>query len=74
MAVYRYAVYLQQSDHQAYDTLWKPGETTQYSGIFRCENCGENVACNAGNPLPPQNHAQHPMGADIRWRLIVATH
>lgn len=74
MAVYKYNRYLEQSQHQAFDKLWKPGEQPNYSGIFRCEACGANVACNAGNPLPPQNHAQHHSGADIRWRLIVSIH
>jgi hypothetical protein len=74
VAVYKYLHYLVQSPHAAFDTLYTPGQAPAYSGIFRCEACGANVACNVGNPLPPQNHAQHPTGADIRWRLIVATH
>ena len=74
MAIYKYAHFLERLDHEAFDLVWTPGAEPNYSGIFRCEACGANVACNAGNPLPPQNHAQHPGGGDIRWRLIVATH
>lgn len=74
MAIYKYANYLQQSNHAAYDTLWTPSQRAEYSGIYRCEGCGENAACNRGDPLPPQNHHQHQTTAKIQWRLIVSTH
>jgi hypothetical protein len=72
MAQYKYGGYLQKSDHSAYDTLHKPGATTPDSGIYKCESCGDEVASNKGNPLPPQNHKQHdPAKGLIQWRLIV---
>lgn len=72
MAQYKYANYLNQNDHQAYDTLHTPGATCPDSGIYRCETCGDEIASNKGNPLPPQNHHQHNPGAgSIRWKLIV---
>ncbi len=72
MAQYKYGAYLNQSDHQAYDTLHKPGETCLDSGIYRCEACGDEIASNKGNPFPPQNHHQHSSGlGTIRWKLIV---
>jgi len=74
MAVYKYTKYLEQSDHQAFDQIHSPGTSTPYSGIYRCEGCGENEVSTYSHPLPPQNHHQHTaaQGA-IRWRLIVST-
>ncbi len=72
MAQYKYANYLNQNDHAAYDTLRKPGENCPNSGIYRCETCGDEIASNKGNPFPPQNHHQHAPGKGaIQWRLIV---
>jgi len=72
MALYKYPNYLAASQHAAFDTIQAPGARTPFSGIYRCEGCGHEVASNAGNPLPPQNHHQHTVqqGA-IRWRLVV---
>ena len=72
MALYKDGKYLAKSEDQAFDSLHRPGETTPYSGIYRCETCGDEVASNAGNPLPPQNHHQHnPASGQILWRMIV---
>ncbi len=72
MAWYKYPQFLQKSDNAAYDTLHSPGDATPFSGIYRCENCGDEVASNKGNPLPPQNHKQHdPAKGKVLWRLIV---
>lgn len=75
MAIYKYPNFLQQSAHAAYDQVHKAADIAPYSGIYRCEGCGENAVSTHGNPLPPQNHHQHTanQGA-IRWRLIVSTH
>jgi hypothetical protein len=71
MALYKYSNYLSQSNDAAFDQICTPGTTTPHSGIYRCEGCADEIASNAGNPLPPQNHHQHGhnQGA-IRWRLI----
>jgi hypothetical protein len=29
------------------------------SGIYMCTNCGDEAACNKGDPLPPQDHRQY---------------
>lgn len=72
MAVYKYATYLTSSTHAAFDAISTPGTATPHSGIYRCEGCGKEVASNAGNPLPPQNHHQHDQSQGaIRWKLIV---
>lgn len=72
MAIYKYAEFLQKSNEAVYDSIYKPGQAAPYSGIYRCEGCGREVASNEGEPLPPQNHHQHSLhqGA-VRWRLVV---
>lgn len=71
-AWYKYGSYLSQNDHEAFDELHTPGEVAKHSGVYRCINCGDTVAANAGNPLPPQNHRQHsPNSGAIRWKLLV---
>ncbi len=73
MALYRYEKFLQSSKpNDAWETLYTPGTKAPHSGIYRCEGCGDEIAANAGNPLPPQNHHQHTKEqGTIRWRLIV---
>ncbi|MFO0887577.1 MAG: hypothetical protein U0790_00370 [Isosphaeraceae bacterium] len=74
MALYKYANFLQSSNHEAFDQAHGPSYTTPFSGIYRCTGCGHEVTSVQGHPLPPQNHHQHSasQGA-IRWQLIVAT-
>jgi hypothetical protein len=72
MALYKDSKYLGSSDDAAFDAINTPGVSTPHSGIYRCEGCGHEVASNAGNPLPPQNHHQHGTNqGSIRWRMIV---
>ncbi len=72
MAYYKYMHYLTKSDHQYFENLYDPGDTTPYSGIYRCEACGREDTSVSGKPLPPQNHHQHAAyQGRIRWRLVV---
>lgn len=71
MALYKYQNLLERSDHAAFEMHWKPGEAPPNSGIYRCANCGDEIAANKGNPLPPQNHHQHRNGYPILWQLTV---
>ncbi len=72
MALYKYSSLLQVSDHQAFDTIHNPGALVPYSGVYRCEGCGHEIAEVRGRPLPPQNHHQHTFAQGaIRWRLVV---
>jgi len=74
MANYKYLSYFHQSEHVAFDQVHTPGTLAPHSGIYRCEGCGDNVASNRNEPLPPQNHHQHtPAQGTVRWRLIAAT-
>lgn len=72
MASYKYSKYLTENKSDAFDYIYKPGEKPTNSGIYRCEGCADEVACNKGNPLPSQNHKQHsPSQGAIRWKMIV---
>ncbi len=72
MAQYKYSQYLNKSDHSAYDTKHSPGDTATNAGIYRCTNCGDEIAIAKGHTLPPQNHHQHnPSAGKIEWQLIV---
>jgi hypothetical protein len=53
---------------------YRPGTICPHSGIYICINCRDEAACNAGDPLPPQNHRQHPdTTKPILWKLLVCT-
>lgn len=72
MALYKNKDVLDLSDHAAFDVIHTPGTQPPHSGIYRCLACGDEIAANKGNPLPPQNHHQHAQGqGPIRWQLIV---
>ena len=58
--------------NSVFDTEYKPGETCEYEGIYKCTGCGKEVTIAGGKTLPPQNHHQHSPGqGDIRWQLFV---
>ncbi|WP_432591864.1 hypothetical protein [Stenotrophomonas maltophilia] len=72
MASYKNANFLVHNDGVAFDALLPPGTIAHNSGIYRCSGCGNEIAANKDNPLPPQNHHQHSAGQDpIKWQLIV---
>lgn len=72
MASYKYPQFLVQNDSDSFDSLHAPGQQVPFSGIYRCNGCGREIAANYMNPFPPQNHHQHtPAQGPISWRLIV---
>jgi ribosomal protein L37AE/L43A len=73
MALYNNGNLLKHSQHAAFTYTHGPGARVPDSGIYRCENCGKEIASNAGDPFPPQNHHQHPARNPILWRLLVAS-
>lgn len=50
---------------------YKPGDRAPLSGIYKCIHCGDEIAHNGGEPMPPQNHKQHPVTPPVRWKLSV---
>lgn len=71
MATYQEGQHLTHLKHAAFDTEYSPGFIGLFSGIYRCVACGDEIAANKGNPLPPQNKHQHQTNAQIKWRLLV---
>ncbi len=72
MASYKSSNFLQHNDSAVFDALLSPGTIVANSGIYRCAGCGDEIAANKGNPLPPQNHHQHGiLAGPIQWQLIV---
>lgn len=72
MALYRDKDHVKEANpHPCFESIHKPGEIAEYSGIYRCVNCGDEDACNKGNPFPPQNRHQHKTNSPIGWKLLV---
>ena len=71
MAVYKDGTYFSQSNSSEFDVTYAPGDTPNYSGIFRCMGCNKEVVAEASRKLPPQNHHQHTANqGNIVWKLI----
>ena len=74
MALYQNGSELTHKVDPKFNAKHKPGSIGPYSGIYMCLACRDEVACNAGNPLPPQNHRQHkPSAGPIVWQLLIQT-
>ncbi len=72
MALFKNARAVAQWDDPAFDELHNPGASAPRPGIYRCANCGREIASDAGDPLPPADHHPHPAHVGpIRWQLIV---
>lgn len=73
MATYKYISNLHLSNGVGFDQLHNPGVAAPYPGIYKCVNCGDEIAIAGGHVLPPQNHHQHgPLQRPIQWQLVVA--
>jgi hypothetical protein len=59
MALYQNGSLLSQKKDAAFDATHAPGATAPHAGIYRCTNCGDEIAIAGGHTLPPQNHKQH---------------
>lgn len=73
MAEYQDTNEVTRTKDSAFDSTYRPGDEVPRSGIYICTNCRDEVACNAGDPFPPQNHRQHKSDKPIRWKLLVRT-
>lgn len=73
MAQYKYNTYLNTSTDSKFDSEHSPGTDAPHAGIYRCTACGDEISIAKGHKLPPQNHKQHNSGANIKWKLIVAS-
>lgn len=72
MALYKYGENLSHVRDAAFDARHAPGVRAPHPGIYRCVNCGDEIAIAGGHTLPPQNHHQHNLGeGPIQWQLLV---
>ncbi|TAY66541.1 hypothetical protein ELG88_09735 [Rhizobium leguminosarum] len=74
MALYKDGTLVRKADSGlgAFDKEWKPGETPDHAGIYKCSGCGDEIASNKGIQLPSQNHRQHSTSqGSIRWKMLV---
>jgi len=74
MADYKYVHYLTRVPDPKFDPAHAPGTTTPHSGIYKCQGCGRETVCHAGDLLPTEEDHQHTNQLEvIGWRLIAAT-
>jgi len=77
MAFYKYSSYLTVDRSDAFDTIYKPGEPTPHSGIYRCNGCTVEIASEAGKPLPAsracsEHHPNKHVSGEVSWKLMVS--
>ncbi|WP_377295723.1 hypothetical protein [Rhizobium sp. SGZ-381] len=70
MAKFKYDEHLVQTNVPAFDKQWLPGQTPPNAGIYRCKNCGDEVAVAKGQPLPNSHH-QHTVLGPVIWTMLV---
>lgn len=72
MALYKHGGLLTHTEDAAFDQSYSPGVEAPHPGIYRCTNCGDEIAIAGGHILPPQNHRQHNvLVGPILWQLLV---
>ncbi len=77
MVFYKYSSYLTADRSKEFDAVHKPGETTPHSGIYRCLDCGVEIASEAGKPLPlartcSEHHPNKHISGEVNWKLMVS--
>jgi hypothetical protein len=73
MATYKFLRLLSLDHSSKFDDLHDPGVIAPYPGIYRCEECGKEIAIAHSHTLPPGDRHQHALGqGKIRWRLVVS--
>ena len=73
MATYKFLRMLSLDSSIKFDDLHDAGVVAPYPGIYRCEECGREIAIANGLALPPEGHHSHALGQGrIRWRLVVS--
>lgn len=74
MIYYNDAKNLSYSNDDVFKTLFEPGQSAPYAGVYKCTGCGLAIGTAQRHALPPQNHHQHANRlTQIRW-LPIALH
>ena len=71
MAMFKSGSHLWPSTCDVFDDELLPGTVAQWTGIYACRQCNQEIASNEGDLLPPPNHHHHASPEMIRWKLIV---
>ena len=75
MAMYKYRTDLENSTHDVFDKIYKPGDRTPYSGVYRCQSCAVEIVSEQANPFPPtracREHNSKAVTGFITWRMVV---
>jgi len=72
------SVFNQLPNDPNFDTIHAPGQTTPFSGIYKCRSCGFECVSVKGKPLPPEYgcSGHHPLwkvsSGAVSWRLVAA--
>jgi hypothetical protein len=57
----------------AFDREYRAGAPSPHGGIYRCTDCGHEIALPEGQALPGPMHPRHPpLSRSPIWRLVVA--
>ena len=62
MASYKYGEYLHENKHEEFDKEYSPGATCPNSGVWRCANCGDEIAANKGDRFRRRITISMPLG------------
>lgn len=83
MAIYKEsdAVKPTDSNDEYWSKEYSSGEEVPVSGIYRCNNCLEEVTCNQGDVFPPNDHSNSKVATllsrlkdkNSKWKLVVQT-
>ena len=72
MAYFQDPAAVAQLGDSVFEEVHSPRDIVAHSGIYKCTGCGKEIAASLGEPLPAQNHHQHPpAGGPIQWKLAV---
>lgn len=74
MAYYKDINLLRRETGVEYDLVHSPGDRVPYTGVYRCQGCGNSRAAFKEERFPPKNHHDHnALQSKMRWQLVVKT-
>jgi hypothetical protein len=72
MATYKFPALLKLDESNKFDGFHEPGVSAPYPGIYRCKECGKEIAIAKGHTLPPE-HSHEKLGqGKVSWGLVVS--
>jgi hypothetical protein len=75
MVLYKYLTHLEPASSDEFDKSYHPGERVNWSGIYRCIVCGQEIMQSNQNPLPSETHHEHAADqGSPTWMLVVTNY